>query len=300
MVRHHKRRTTSKYSEADMQKALEAIQNKNLKPCDLADMSEQLPIYDHGCSSILVSQLPEIQNFSSISLVIGNAIQTLYSEQVENLSNVAYDAVPDQCNWNDTGIKLFENNENLYDPFNPSIELVHQPHASSRLNQSSTTISDRSANITTDNSRNSCFEVVTNVISNFLTPSFLSPMGENQKHLSNPRLRHSTSKRLSSDTNANIMPMISCHSNVPYIPPQMPYSTQIHAPYGYNQSLNDFYSYAQSPITCCHCNQEILNGSYAKCTTCIKCSLQSYLDLTVKFEINATFISFNEKKSSKE
>ncbi|CAF3326186.1 unnamed protein product [Rotaria socialis] len=131
-------------------------------------MSEQLPIYDHGCSSILVSQLPEIQ-------MIGNAIQTLYSEQVENLSNVAYDAVPDQCNWNDTGIKLFENNENLYDPFNPSIELVHQPHASSRLNQSSTTISDRSANITTDNSRNSCFEVVTNVISNFLTPSFLSP-----------------------------------------------------------------------------------------------------------------------------
>ncbi|CAF2127165.1 unnamed protein product [Rotaria magnacalcarata] len=141
-----------------------------------ADMSEQLSIYDQGSSSILVPHLPETQNFSSISLVIGNAIQTLYSEQVENsssklmenkLSNllhyfldVAYDAVPDQCNWNETGIKLFENNENLYDPFNSSIELVHQPHTSSRLNQSSTTISDRSANITTDNSRNSSVEHV--------------------------------------------------------------------------------------------------------------------------------------------
>ncbi|CAF1386526.1 unnamed protein product [Rotaria magnacalcarata] len=77
-------------------------------------------------------------------------------------ADVAYDAVPDQCNWNETGIKLFENNENLYDPFNSSIELVHQPHTSSRLNQSSTTISDRSANITTDNSRNSSVEVLTN------------------------------------------------------------------------------------------------------------------------------------------
>ncbi|CAF1169031.1 unnamed protein product [Rotaria magnacalcarata] len=120
-----------------------------------ADMSEQLSIYDQGSSSILVPHLPETQ-------MIGNAIQTLYSEQVENSSNVAYDAVPDQCNWNETGIKLFENNENLYDPFNSSIELVHQPHTSSRLNQSSTTISDRSANITTDNSRNSSVEVLTN------------------------------------------------------------------------------------------------------------------------------------------
>ncbi|CAF2070682.1 unnamed protein product [Rotaria magnacalcarata] len=136
-----------------------------------ADMSEQLSIYDQGSSSILVPHLPESQ-------MIGNAIQTLFSEQVENsssklmenkLSNllhyfldVAYDAVPDQCNWNETGIKLFENNENLYDPFSSSIELVHQPHTSSRLNQSSTTISDRSANITTDNSRNSSFEVLTN------------------------------------------------------------------------------------------------------------------------------------------
>ena len=36
MVRHYKRRTISKYSEADIQKALEAIRNKKLKPCDLA------------------------------------------------------------------------------------------------------------------------------------------------------------------------------------------------------------------------------------------------------------------------
>ncbi|CAF1473829.1 unnamed protein product [Rotaria magnacalcarata] len=323
------------------------------------DISEQLPIYDQGTSSILVPQLPESQNCSSISLVVHNAMQTLYSEQVENLSDVAYDAVSDQCNWNDTGFTLFENNENLYDPLNSSIELVHQQHTPSRLNQSSTTISDLSANIRTDNSRNSSFEVLTNVISSFLTPSFSSPSkkrkfiierphGEsltsmdaiykiNQKEKRKLKNKKSTStaskeatktrkipakrgrkpktltkptfetldvEEASNDTNANIMPMISCHSNVPYIPPQMPYSTQIPAPYGYNQSLNAFYSYAPSPITCYRCNQEILNGSYTKCTSCIKiccancsqlfysvstsnftceqCSLQSYLDLTTK------------------
>ncbi|CAM4777205.1 unnamed protein product [Rotaria magnacalcarata] len=133
---------------------LEPINYSSIKITQ-CDMSEQLSIYDQGSSSILVPHLPESQ-------MIGNAIQTLFSEQVENSSNVAYDAVPDQCNWNETGIKLFENNENLYDPFSSSIELVHQPHTSSRLNQSSTTISDRSANITTDNSRNSSFEVLTN------------------------------------------------------------------------------------------------------------------------------------------
>ncbi|CAF4954806.1 unnamed protein product [Rotaria magnacalcarata] len=115
---------------------LEPINYSSIKITQ-CDMSEQLSIYDQGSSSILVPHLPETQN-------------------------VAYDAVPDQCNWNETGIKLFENNENLYDPFNSSIELVHQPHTSSRLNQSSTTISDRSANITTDNSRNSSVEVLTN------------------------------------------------------------------------------------------------------------------------------------------
>ncbi|CAF4440171.1 unnamed protein product, partial [Rotaria magnacalcarata] len=36
MVRHYKRKTISKYSEADIQKALEAIRNENLKPCDVA------------------------------------------------------------------------------------------------------------------------------------------------------------------------------------------------------------------------------------------------------------------------
>ncbi|CAF4331569.1 unnamed protein product [Rotaria magnacalcarata] len=221
-----------------------------------------------GISSILVPQLPETQT-------IGNAIQTLYSEQVENSSNVAYDAVPDQCNWNDTGIKLFENNENLYDPFHSSIELVHQPHTSSRLNQSSTTISDRSPNITTNNSRNSSFEVLTNVISNFLTPSFSLPskkrkfiierphgksltsmdaiykINQNEKRsrrkpktLTKPTFETFDVEEASNDTNANVMPMISCHSHVPYIPSQMPYSTQIHAPYGYNQSLKDFYSYS--------------------------------------------------------
>ncbi|CAM4845992.1 unnamed protein product, partial [Rotaria magnacalcarata] len=227
--------------------------------------------------------------------------------------HVAYDAVPDQCNWNDTGIKLFENNENLYDPFNSSIELVHQPHTSSRLNQSSsTTISDRSANRTTDNSRNSSFEVLTNVISNFVTRSFSSlskkrkfiierPHGEsltsmdaiykiNQKEktrnpprllqrkqqkpgkrqrngitfmkvlqdgpktLTKPTFETFDAEEASNDTNANVMSMISCHSNVPYRPSPMPYSTQIHAPYGYNQSLKGFYSYAQPPITCHRCN----------------------------------------------
>ncbi|CAF2095220.1 unnamed protein product [Rotaria magnacalcarata] len=314
------------------------------------DISEQLPIYDQGTSSISMPQLPENQ-------MVHNAMQTLYSEQVENLSNVAYDAVPDQCNWNDNGFTLFENNENLYDPFNSSIELVHQQHTPSRLNQSSTTISDLSANIRTDNSRNSSFEVLTNVISSFLTPSFSSPSkkrkfiierphGESltsmdaiykidqkeKRRLKNKKSTSAASKEAtktrktpakrgrkpkpltkptfvtfddedaSNDTNANMMPMISCHSNVPYIPPQMPYSTQMPAPYGYNQSLNAFYSYAQSSITCYRCNQEILNGSYTKCTTCIKvccancsqlfyglstsnftceqCFLQSSLDLT--------------------
>ncbi|CAF4559853.1 unnamed protein product [Rotaria magnacalcarata] len=198
-----------------------------------------------GISSILVPQLPETQT-------IGNAIQTLYSEQVENSSN-----------------------ENLYDPFNSSIELVHQPHTSSRLNQSSTTISDRSPNITTNNSRNSSFEVLTNVISNFLTPSFSLPskkrkfiierphgksltsmdaiykINQNEKRsrrkpktLTKPTFETFDVEEASNDTNANVMPMISCHSHVPYIPSQMPYSTQIHAPYGYNQSLKDFYSYS--------------------------------------------------------
>ncbi|CAF1143463.1 unnamed protein product [Rotaria magnacalcarata] len=225
-----------------------------------------------------ISSVPEPINYSSIKITlcaIGNAIQTLYSEQVENSSNVAYDAVPDQCNWNDAGIKLFENNENLYDPFNSSIELVHQPHISSRLNQSSTTISDRSPNITTNNSRNSSFEVLTNVISNFLTPSFSLPskkrkfiierphgksltsmdaiykINQNEKRsrrkpktLTKPTFETFDVEEASNDTNANVMPMISCHSHVPYIPSQMPYSTQIHAPYGYNQSLKDFYSYS--------------------------------------------------------
>ncbi|CAF5150591.1 unnamed protein product, partial [Rotaria magnacalcarata] len=36
MVRHYKRKTISKYSEADIQKALEAVRNENLKPCDVA------------------------------------------------------------------------------------------------------------------------------------------------------------------------------------------------------------------------------------------------------------------------
>ncbi|CAF3032898.1 unnamed protein product [Rotaria socialis] len=126
--------------------------------------------------------------------------------------------------------------------------------------------------------------------------------GRKPKPLTKPTFVTFDDEDASNDTNANMMPMISCHSNVPYIPPQMPYSTQMPAPYGYNQSLNAFYSYAQSSITCCRCNQEILNGSYTKCTTCIKvccancsqlfyglstsnftceqCFLQSSLDLT--------------------
>ncbi|CAF5217444.1 unnamed protein product [Rotaria magnacalcarata] len=126
--------------------------------------------------------------------------------------------------------------------------------------------------------------------------------GRKPKPLTKPTFVTFDDEDASNDTNANMMPMISCHSNVPYIPPQMPYSTQMPAPYGYNQSLNAFYSYAQSSITCYRCNQEILNGSYTKCTTCIKvccancsqlfyglstsnftceqCFLQSSLDLT--------------------
>ncbi|CAF3986662.1 unnamed protein product, partial [Rotaria sp. Silwood1] len=39
------------------------------------------------------------------------------------------------------------------------------------------------------------------------------------------------------------------------MPPQMHYRTQMNVPHGYNQSINNFYSYYQSSFTCYRCDQ---------------------------------------------
>ncbi|CAF4429681.1 unnamed protein product, partial [Rotaria magnacalcarata] len=240
-------------------------------------MSEQLSIYDQGSSSILVPHLPESQ-------MIGNAIQTLFSEQVENSSNVAYDAVPDQCNWNETGIKLFENILSKCLPINvisnfltPSFSspskkrkfIIERPHGESLTSMDAIYIINQKEKTRNpprllQRKQQKPGKLQRNGI------TFMKVLQDGPKTLTKPTFETFDVEEASNDTNANVMPMISCHSNVPYIPSQMPYSTEIHAPYGYNQSLKDFYSYAQPPITCHRCNQEILNGSYAKCTTCIK------------------------------
>lgn len=75
---------------------------------------------------------------------------------------------------------------NSYNPLNSSIESMDRPHLSSQLNQSSVTTSDRLANLRTNNPRSNSLEAITNVINNFLAPSFTSPHEKRRFALERP------------------------------------------------------------------------------------------------------------------